>query len=41
MSPLTKYDTFAPNREINENRFRDIDPDVHEIVLIDQDMYEL
>ena len=29
MSPLTKYDTFAPNLEINEIHFRDIDPDVH------------
>ena len=27
MSPLTKYDTIAPNLEINE--IRDIDPDVH------------
>ena len=29
MSPLTKYDTITPNIEINEIRFRDIDPDVH------------
>ena len=29
MSPLTKYDTIAPNLEINEIRFRHIDPDVH------------
>ena len=29
MSPLTKYDTIAPNLEINEIRFWDIDPDVH------------
>ena len=29
MSPLTKYDTLVPNLEINEIRFRDIDPDVH------------
>ena len=29
MSPLTKYDTIAPNLEINEIHFRDIDPDVH------------
>ena len=29
MSPLTKYDTIAPNLEINEIYFRDIDPDVH------------
>ena len=28
MSPLTKYDTIAPNLEINEIR-PDIDPDVH------------
>ena len=46
MSPLTKYDTIAPNIEINEIRFRDIDPDVHahsfgrsQIALIDQEMY--
>ena len=45
MSPLTKYDTIAPNREINEIRFRYIDPDVPirgtKIVLIGQEMYEL
>ena len=46
MSPLTKYDTIAPNVEINEIHFRDIDPDVHtdsryKIVLIGQEMYEL
>ena len=29
MSPLTKYDTIVPDQEINEIRFRDIDPDVH------------
>ena len=29
MSSLTKYDTIAPNIEINEIHFRDIDPDVH------------
>ena len=29
MSPLTKYDTIAPNIEINE------------IALVDQEMYEL
>ena len=29
MSPLTKYDTIAPNLEINEKRFGDIDHDVH------------
>ena len=29
MSPLTKYDTIAPNLEINEIHLRDIDPDVH------------
>ena len=29
MSPLTKYDTIVPNLEINESRFRDIDPEVH------------
>ena len=29
MSPLTKYDNIAPNLEINEIRFRDIDPNVH------------
>ena len=29
MSPLTKYDTIAPNLEINEIHFRDIDPDAH------------
>ena len=28
-SPLTKYNTTALNREINEIHFRDIDPDVH------------
>ena len=28
-SPLTKYDTIAPNLEIIEILFRDIDPDVH------------
>ena len=27
-SPLSKYDTIAPNLEINEIHFRDIDPDV-------------
>ena len=27
--PSDKYDTIAPNLEINENHFRDIDPDVH------------
>ena len=30
-SPLTKYDTIAPNLEINEIRFRVIDPDVHAV----------
>ena len=29
MSPLTKCDTIAPHLEINEIRFRHIDPDVH------------
>ena len=29
MSPLTKYDTIAPNIGINEIHFRDIDPDIH------------
>ena len=29
MSPLTKCDTIAPHLEINEIRFRYIDPDVH------------
>ena len=29
MSPLTKYDTIATNLEINEIRFRHIDPDIH------------
>ena len=29
MSPLTKCDTIAPNLEINEIRFRHIDPAVH------------
>ena len=29
MSPLTEYDTIAPNLEINEIHFRHIDPDVH------------
>ena len=29
MSPLTKCDTIAPNREINKIRFRHIDPAVH------------
>ena len=29
MSQLTKYDTIAPNPEINDIRFQDIDPDVH------------
>ena len=29
MSPLTKCDTIAPNLEINQIRFRHIDPDVH------------
>ena len=29
MSPQTKYDTIAPNLEINEIHFRDIYPDVH------------
>ena len=28
MSPLTKCETIAPNPEINEIRFRHIDPDV-------------
>ena len=28
MSPLTKYDNIAPNLEINEIRFRDLDPDL-------------
>ena len=27
--PLTNCDTIAPNLEINEIRFRHIDPDVH------------
>ena len=29
MSPLTKYDTIAPNLELSKIRFRDIDPDVY------------
>ena len=29
MSPLTKCDTVAPTLEINEIRFRHIDPDIH------------
>ena len=46
MSPVTKYDTIAPSLEINEIRFRHIDPEVHadaryKMVLIDQEMYEL
>ena len=28
MSPLTKYDNIAPNLEITEIRFRDLDPDL-------------
>ena len=30
MSPLTKCDTMAQTLEINEIRFRHIDPDVHD-----------
>ena len=45
MSPLTKYDTIAPNLEINEIHLRDIDPDVHADSQyknnIDRSMYEL
>ena len=29
MSPLTKYNTIAPNLAINEIRLKHIDPDVH------------
>ena len=37
MSPLTKYDNIAPNLEINEILFRDLDPDLQAdtMVLID------
>ena len=29
MSPLTKCGTITPYLELNESRFRHIDPDVH------------